>query len=114
MKIQAIAISLCLLILTGCDEEPKSTFNSPTNPISQTPSAEEKATKIAQNQEARNPIPDTHQCLLKGTILEDNSYWIKSAQTLVGIVANEQAKMLILAKVIVFFQQWILKIVTQY
>jgi hypothetical protein len=36
--------------------------------------------------------PDKHDCVIPGTVLEGNSFWIKDAQVLVGIAADPSTK----------------------
>ena len=88
MKIHITSLLLCLMLLSmaGCNSAPTTNTSSQPAPGEGTPH------NVAPDAKDNPATPDTHQCLLNGTILEDNNFWIKSAQTLVGIVADSTTK----------------------
>ncbi|MFK7808136.1 MAG: hypothetical protein AB8F74_10085 [Saprospiraceae bacterium] len=74
------SISICLLLFS-CETDSNNASTTKT-PADETPDLTKPTV------DARKAPAKTQQCIIPGTVLEDNSHWIESAKTLVGISAD--------------------------
>lgn len=91
MKKHTFLLTLSLLLcisINSCTEDGK---KKPDSSATTSP-GENDNNAAAPSIQARRTAPETHQCLIAGTVLENNSYWIKTAQVLVGISADSTTK----------------------
>jgi len=95
LRMKCFLFLFIIIGISSCGDETK----TPETPIKsgattdtvKAPEENNKPTAVAPAQ-SRQALPNSHQCILAGTVLEDNSYWIKTAQTLVGISADSTTK----------------------
>ena len=94
-------LSLCLMI--ACVED-TSTNGKPTKTDDKTSVVGSKSDKTngdkpiaaingkTDSKTIAEELPKQHDCTIKGNVLEDNMYWVRSLQTLVCIVADSTTK----------------------
>lgn len=89
----------CIVMSSGCTEEPKTHSISDSKAENAPVKTPDKITPEESENQSTDPViqgrramPEKHECNIAGTILEDNSFWIKSEQTLVGISADSTTK----------------------
>ncbi len=95
MKKHTLFLTLSLLFcisISSCTDEGKTTTTSTSTKAPEKAPDSSATTAPGEATQARRAAPDSHQCLIAGTVLEENSYWIKSAEVLVGISADSTTK----------------------
>jgi hypothetical protein len=88
----AIAVLLLGSVISCTGDSPSG--NSSTKEIGGTAATD--TTQVSNTTNSKTPqairIPEKHDCVISGTVLDDNSFWIKDAQVLVGISADPSTK----------------------
>jgi len=97
-KQTAILISVvlyCFIAMNSCTDDVKTHTtsaseqkeNDKTN-VKDTVTSQGTDNQTIASIKGRPTNPNSHQCIIPGTVLEDNSFWVKEAQTLIGISAD--------------------------
>ena len=78
-RLSILAILFIFSICIACEDTGTTTTNTPTDtPPTETPQDEPEV-----------PLPTSHNCKPKGSVLEDNQIWLRATQTLLAIEADD-------------------------